>query len=320
MSHHAAMSYRQRPHFLLEVSLAKNTLLMYRAAVIRFLHWCRIHNYDAKSYHQLDMLLTDYFHSMYEENDGKGKGEASKCLYGLIRFLPVVKNNIPTAELSLKGWLKFQGSVSYPPLSWSLTVCIAFKMFGKHEVRAGIGVLLAFHCLLRIGELTSLRRSDVAMSNDPRLGTRFSNMALRLRTTKTGPNQWVEIIDKDIQTLVKVLLRMTQNDVLLIGMTAIGFRTLFREVCAELELSAKYVPHSLRHGGATLFHLQGHSIDDVLLRGRWSSNKSARRYIQAGRAMLLSMEAPNELIQYGNLLADNLIQAFHLSLSQNHQV
>jgi hypothetical protein len=313
------MSYRRgRHHFLLEVSLAPNTLTMYKSAVLRFLNWCNIHHFDATNFRDLDLLLTDYFHSMYEENDGKGKGEATNCLYGLIRFLPIVKNNLPTAELSLKGWLKSQGSISYPPLSWSLTVCIAFKMFLSHEIKAGIGVLLAFHCLLRIGELTSLRRSDVALSNDPRLGINFNNMALRLRQTKTGSNQWVEITNKDVQVLVKVLLQRTVNDELLISMSSMQFRSLFRETCDSLGLSSKYVPHSLRHGGATLHHLDGHSIDDVLLRGRWSSTKSARRYIQSGRAMLLSMEAPNELIQSGNLLAGNLIQAFNLSLSQLH--
>ena len=313
------MSYRRgRHHFLLEVSLAPNTLTLYKGAVLRFLNWCNNHHFDATNFHDLDMLLTDYFHSMYEENDGKGKGEASKCLYGLMRFLPIVKNNLPTAELSLKGWLKSQGSISYPPLSWSLTVCIAFKMLLAREVKAGIGVLLAFHCLLRIGELTSLRRSDVALSNDPRLGIKFNNMALRLRQTKTGSNQWVEIIDKDVQVLVKVLLRQTAHDDLLILMTSMHFRSLFKETCDSLGLSSKYVPHSLRHGGATLYHLQGFSIDDVLLRGRWSSTKSARRYIQAGRAMLLSMQTPEDLIQFGNILANNIIQAFNLSLSQLH--
>src|SRR5690349_2648427 len=43
----------------------------------------------------------------------------------------------------------------------------------------------------------------------------------------------------------------------------------FKSTCAALGLSERYVPHSLRHGGATRLHLQGVSIEDILLRGRW---------------------------------------------------
>jgi len=39
-------------------------------------------------------------------------------------------------------------------------------------------------------------------------------------------------------------------------------------VCRELGLSAAYVPHSLRHGGATRLHMAGVPLDDILMRGR----------------------------------------------------
>jgi integrase len=72
-----------------------------------------------------------------------------------------------------------------------------------------------------------------------------------------------------------------------------SFRRLFKATCVNLGISERYVPHSLRHGGATRYHhVKGWSIEDVLERGRWASVKSARRYIQSGVAMLMSMAAP----------------------------
>ena len=49
-----------------------------------------------------------------------------------------------------------------------------------------------------------------------------------------------------------------------------------------------YVPHSLRHGGATCDYLYagGESLEDILFRGRWASMKSTRQYIQQGPALM----------------------------------
>jgi hypothetical protein len=59
-------------------------------------------------------------------------------------------------------------------------------------------------------------------------------------------------------------------------------------------------------------------MEDILLRGRWASTRSARRYIQSGRAVLLSMEIPPGLARLAPLLSRNIITTF--SLTQQHFV
>ena len=60
--------------------------------------------------------------------------------------------------------------------------------------RVAFAILLTFDCLLRGGELISLRRDDIAVPSDPRLGSSArSSYALYLRNTKTGQNMWVEV-------------------------------------------------------------------------------------------------------------------------------
>ena len=49
---------------------------------------------------------------------------------------------------------------------------------------------------------------------------------------------------------------------------------------------ARYVWHSLRHGGATWYYLAGEALDNVAHRGRWRSLQTARRYIQMGVAFV----------------------------------
>jgi integrase len=304
--------------FLVEATMAPATQQRYKQAVLQFLEWCADHNYDATSSHDLDELLTEYFHDLYEQNDGSGKGLAAHTYYGLVKYLPRVSDHLPTALLSLKGWLKLRPAVSYPPLTWDLTVLVACQMVRSSAIRCAIGTLLAFDCFLRVGELVNLRRSDVAFTGDLRLGAEYQGTALRLRSTKTGPNQWVHVHDPNVAALLAVLVQSASggDQARLINVSADQYRRVFKQACASLGLSSSYVPHSLRHGGATRWHLLGHTIEDILLRGRWASTKSARRYVQAGRAMLLATHIPNEIGAVAAVLTQNVILSLILSLSQ----
>ena len=102
----------------------------------------------------------------------------------------------------------------------------------------------------------------------------------------------------------------------LFPVSADRYRRVFKQTCAALGLPSAYVPHSHRHGGATRWHLLGHSIEDILMRGRWASTKSARRYVQAGRAMLLTTRVPDQVGVIARVLTRNVTLSLFLSLSQ----
>ena len=144
--------------FLIEATLAPATLSKYRQGISQFLRWCLRNHYDATSVEELDELLCDYLHDCFETNDGQGKGLAAQTLYGIIKYVPRLHNQHPTATMALKGWLKLRPSKSYPPLTWDLTVLIACHLTRQGQLRLGIATLLAFDCFLRIGELLNIRR------------------------------------------------------------------------------------------------------------------------------------------------------------------
>jgi integrase len=315
MSQAASVNHR----FLLDATCAPSTLIKYKRAVGEFLVWADEYKITVTSVERMDDALTEYFHDLYETNDGAGKGVAAATLYGVQKFMPRIKGQLLTAEMALRGWNRKHPAVSYPPLTWELAVVIAVQLVRHGLLHHGIGVLLAFDCFLRIGELVGLRRSDVADDGDARMGSGHRRMMLRLRQTKTGVNQWVEVESTEVQWLVRQLVRSCATaETKLFGFTAYHFRSRFKDICRELGLLSSYVPHSLRHGGATRWHLQGKSIEDILLRGRWASNKSARRYVQAGRAMLLTVQVPRSIAAVGGTLAANLLQSLSSSLPQSH--
>jgi integrase len=168
--------------------------------------------------------------------------------------------------------------------------------------------------------------TDIADDGDTRVSTEHRGTLVRIRSSKTGKNQWVKIVDQSVIDLLRWLLahrahhtqhhakvftnrwshttkgRVKQsqremkksiNEARLFPFETYQFRRVFKATCVNLGISERYVPHSLRHGGATRYHhVHGWTIEDVLERGRWASVKSARRYIQSGVAMLMSMDAP----------------------------
>jgi hypothetical protein len=72
----------------------------------------------------------------------------------------------------------------------------------------------------------------------------------------------------------------------------------------------------LRHGGATRLHLKGVPLEDIMMRGRWASAKSARIYVQASRAVLMATAPPRAVVAVAAALSRTLRAS--LALAQKH--
>jgi integrase len=285
----------------------------YKSAVIKFIDWCSTTQQDARNYEEFDELLADYLQHTYEENEGKGKGNAKNTLYGIFMFMPRAVDKLYVSSRIVNRWLKGMPPESYPPLTWELAVTIAVQMVRNGYYQYGVATLLGFDCLLRIGELMNVRACDVAAPGDSRMGVEYRMTTLSIPVAKTGPNQSVEIMDPDVVSLVMGLVSKTPRRAKLFTGGPARYRAVFKSVCAELGLSRKYVPHSLRHGGATRLYLRKVPLADIMIRGRWMGAKSARTYIQSGRAMLMSMQAPRKITDAAVILAADVIGSFTLS-------
>lgn len=304
------MTSKPKQKFLIKAAYAPSTLQAYSTSFNLFLSWCRDQGEDPQTWDQLDSCFVDWLHDLYIDMGatGSGKSIAVKARQGLLLQLPQAKEHLRQTAIAIKGWNKIAPTSSYPPLSWDLACVIAVRMVLTGNLRAAVGVLLAFDCYLRVGELCELKREDIADVKDSRLDSKVpARMHLRLRHTKTGPNKWVYVEDQAVAQMVRLLLDNTKPGRYLLPYSTDQFRQLFKSTCAQLGLSSKYVPHSLRHGGATRDFMRGVKVEDIMLRGRWASSKSARTYIQSGPALLLATKVPADVAQLGRLFASDLV-------------
>lgn len=305
---------RNRPRHLLANAFAPSTRMKYFPAVQQFVAWGVKNGEDPLDAAEMDEILTDYLHHLYETDGGRAK--ANNTYYGLIARVPQLRYSLPMSLQCLRAFAKLLPSTSYPPVTWDVAVVIAVQMWRHGWLRGGVAVLLAFDCLLRIGELMALRREDISFPGDARMPATFSGVLIRIRVAKTGRNQSVVVRDAALQVLLRSLVAETASGQLIFPFTPNVFRERFKHICGELGLDSSYVPHSLRHGGATALHLAGWPVEDILLRGRWESSKAARRYVQAGRAILLSVRVPANIVALARVFSDDLLLSF--SLSQLH--
>lgn len=300
--------------FLLTAALKPDTQKRYRNGVVDFLKWCVANGEQPHTAADLDECLCEYIHFMYNTNQAQSR--AAHTLYGIVAHLPSVRDHLPTSARALAGWHKLEASVPYPPLTWELAVAIAVRMMRRGARLAAIGVLVAFDCLLRVGELCGLRKDDVVDARSGRLGGEAKGVALRLANTKTGPNKFVIVEDPQVARLLLQVCAQVKASGPVFPFTTGDFRKHFKAACAELGLSNQYVPHSLRHGGATRLDLRGVGVEDIMKRGRWASTKSARHYIQSGKALRATMTDPPLVRALGAAYAGQIHRAF--TLTQMH--
>lgn len=299
--------------FLLQAGYAASTLRKYRAAVKRFVEWAIANEHEPADIDGLDAVLTEYFHDLYITNLGRGKQRARDTLYGLEMLLPRTKGQLRTAARCANRWAKSKPPQSYPPLTWELAVVIGVQMVRDGAYRMGVATVLAFCTLLRVGELMSLRKEHVRLPGDARLGLDHAATVLRFPKAKGGMNQSVEVREPAVVALLTGVVQRTKPGALLFHGGAPAYRSVFKATCAALGLSPLYVPHSLRHGGATRLKLQKQTLEDIMEHGRWASSRSARTYINAGRAKALAVGVPQALAHAAAALASDVTRAFELA-------
>lgn len=304
----ATMVARARPprvdRYLLGWTVAHRTLKRYHSSVRKFVDWCHSIDADAFDADSLDELLAEYFHWSCD-NDGT-KSNAASTLYGIRLIFPQFQFRLPVAAACLRGWSKRTLADTRPPLTWSVTVAIAYEMARLGQWRMGVGMLLSFDCLLRAGEMLAITHDDVVddIEHDSRRDMDHKGMALRLAKTKTGGNRSVEVLELSVIQSLRIILSRTSPGERLFPFSYTTYRNYFVRARDNLGLDASFTTHSLRHGGATrYYHIHKWPIDDVIKRGRWANAKTATRYIQTFLGILISMRVPKAVATLGHALS-----------------
>ena len=250
----------------------------------------------------LDEALLQYLTEGYLEGT-LSRSMGARVLAGVEFFLPDA-GSLSLSRRALRGWTRICPSVPYAPVPMvvALAMAVLASVSGSHAV--AVAMLLSMDTWLRISEVAGLGVTDITDSSRS-VDAVTRGVAVWLRTTKTGPRQAVRIMCPHLALLVIDFLgrpdlhrscsrlfpaEQSLRDVLYRCQGLLGLEG--PRVPGAAERVPLFVWHSFRHGGASRAFLGGMPLGDVMIRGRWVAESSARRYLQTGRAMLLTATVP----------------------------
>ena len=267
---------QERQHLgrLTDLVVKSGTLRKYHHHFNRFFEWAHANEFDLVSPLNVDTAAAQYVESLWA--DGYGRAEASYVLASIQFMLPQMKHTLPLSWRLLKTWTKHELPTRAVPLDARSATAFAglFWFWGEHRLAAGI--LVAFDFFLRTGELFTLQRSQVEFF--PRQASiqlqQTKSSALRLHSERLLA--W----DKTAVVALHFLCRNLLPGDFLLPTSAVRFRSLWHRAVSFFLLQDFYIqPYSLRRGGATSAFRLGATFDQLLVRGRWSNQKTARIYI-----------------------------------------
>ena len=225
-----------------------------------------------------DAFLAEWVLDGYEQ--GEGRNLCGWALSAVQKIFPRVK--LKTAWQVMDVWSSLvpvrQAPAAPPELIQSMVV-MAVILNKPHLATL---MLLCFVGLLRVREALSLKLSDVLLQSDC--------VILCLGVTKRGMEQKVLLSNPTVVQYLAAFFkrfpcRKTDSLVLQISYTsALRWIRKLGSIFGADDLGL--TTHSFRRSGASELARQGTSLPDILLYGRWLSERAARDYIRRGEVAI----------------------------------
>ena len=114
-----------------------------------------------KTNYQLDLVVSDYLEALWAL--GKGRAVGSNLLAALQDAQPHLKGQLKSSWRLMKTWVTHEVPNRAPPLTQDLLHLLVGYCLFKQQPTFALSLLLAFHGLLRTGELLALKAKDVTI-------------------------------------------------------------------------------------------------------------------------------------------------------------
>lgn len=280
---------RQKLGTLKDLTVQPATKARYNAAIDGFLQFLHTNNLTLPKQRQhLDPLVCEYLEHLWSQ--GYGRAVASDTVAGLQDQDPKIKGHLQGAWRLLKTWSLNEIPSRAPPLpAHVLHAMVGWALFHGHGTFA-ISLLVGFYAMLRTGEILTLKSSHMHCD------AAHDKVILSLGFTKGGKRQGAAescVVGYDI--VVKFIKQWKSHASPSTGLAAspAKWRSLFNQALEALDLQCfSFRPYSLRRGGATWWFNRHHSLDQILVQGRWQAAKTARIYLNDGLAVLAELQLP----------------------------
>lgn len=248
--------------------------------------------------------LESYVEMAWESGGSITNGDCSNLLVGLAFVMPELKaqGTLQLAWRAMAGWAKLVPRESWNPISWNLLLFFAVLLAWNGEIDAAIALILSHHTYGRGGEINDLQDVHVALPGDPRC-LDGSHGSVLFFSPKAGKMQTVELDDLLVIQLLAYQRRRNLNrpgrhgrffpDLPKRGKFSLLERFKRVQVAAGFP-EPLWVRHSCRHGGATRDYVtKRRLVPDIMVRGRWSSQKVCESYLNGAQAQYLSLSFPD---------------------------
>ena len=280
---------------LLDGNIKAQTLTRYDAEARHFIAFVRDRGDRIHTKEDLDYWMSYYCHVAYTEGS-RSKSACEKALAGLEHWLPEFKP-LPLTRRCLRGWSRLQPAQPAAPFPRDLVWACATLACLSGEVAAGIAMLVAYDCWLRISEVSGLTVADVYDTRD-QVDPVGRGVSVFLAETKTGRRQAVTLEEPAVAALLLTLARAQGQRSAGLFPAPDKLRRVLARCLGALNVEAHglmFVWHGFRHGGASRAFLRGDEISSILVRGRWAAESSGRHYIQSGRQLLIAQQLPGDV-------------------------
>ena len=287
---------------LLDGNLKDSSRKRYEVEVRNFVEFVRDRGDRIDTREDLDYWMAYFCHVAYTEGR-PSKGAVEKALAGVEHWLPEFKP-LPLTRRCVRGWGKLQPPQPAAPFPRDLVWACATLACLSGDVAAGVAMMVAYDCWLRISEVAGITAADVHDTRgqvDP-VGR---GVSVFLPETKTGRRQAVMVEDPAVAALLLVLARAQGQRAAQLFPPPATLRSVLARCLGVLQVDANglaFVWHSFRHGGASRAYLRGDEMSRILTRGRWAVESSGRHYIQSGRQLLLAQDLPPTVIDIARRL------------------
>ena len=274
---------------LRQLTVQPSTKARYQKAIDSFLLFLRTNSLVLPTQRErLDPLVCDFLEHLWYQ--GQGRAVGSDCVAGLQDMDPKIRGHLPGAWRLLKTWAMNEVPNRAPPIPEHLlhSMC-GWACFHGHFAFA-VSLLIGFYGMLRTGEVLGCRRNHFLAEASGR------RVVLSLGLTKGGKRMGAAesvILAHDIllPPLLRWMNKAKSGDPLTVSPAR--WRKLFNDALEALKVTSfGFRPYSLRRGGATWWFSKHHSLDRILVQGRWQAAKTARVYINEGLAVLAELRLP----------------------------
>ena len=240
---------------------------------------------------QQDYFLAEWLIDGYEQ--GLGRSEYGSLLSALGRLNPRCRYKVSWKVFETWATLQPpQQAAAAPP---ELITAMMVVGFALNRFELSLIICLAYAGLLRVSEALQLCWKDVV------LGSRA--MTLCLGNTKRGMEQKVVVTNPVVAQWVLCYKQTKGLRASSDRLFSMSYSSVLRWVKKLANLlgadSIALTTHSFRRSGASELARRGIPFTDIMLFGRWLSDRSAREYIRKGEVAILRTQ---QLLGPGPLL------------------